>query len=271
MIHLEVVVADTAELLGAEPNGYGAGALLRWASSATIDGTYVEGGTVALVTGQSVYDIWDVDGVVGTWYKTQISNAAGSTFSSFTIPFQVAEQGLYLSAAQVRAFNIGGDLGDEPLLILLAAATQDIRRAAGPMGPVTEMQTAGAGDLLLMGGTPLSITSVVETVGWSDVTLSADDYQVIGARTLLRLHTGTNPCRWWRGRVSVTYQPQDDLAARQRVQLALVKLDITHSPGLAAQTIGTWSEQYTSNSAFNYEVERAAILASLGAGEAGIR
>jgi len=86
MIHREVTVENTAELL-ATP-AYGAGSLLRWESSATIDGTYVEGGTIALVSGTSLYDIWDHAGVDGvTCYRTRVSDAGGATFSAYSTPF----------------------------------------------------------------------------------------------------------------------------------------------------------------------------------------
>ena len=86
MIHLTITVENTAELL-ATP-AYGAGALLRWESSATKTGAYVEGGTVALVTGISAYVVWHAAGVVGTWYRTRISNAAGSSFSAYSAVFE---------------------------------------------------------------------------------------------------------------------------------------------------------------------------------------
>lgn len=261
MIHLEVIVADTEELL--DPIAYGVGALLRWESSATIDGVYVEGGTVALVSGTTVYDIWDGAGTVGTWYRTRISNSGGTSFSSYTIPFQTSEQGLYLSVSQLRAFNVGGTLGDEPLLTFLNAATQDIRRTMGPMGPITEILRASS-DALWLSREPLSILTVSEMWGGAIVALADDDWS-LNDQVLYRLNTGTNRT-WngcWRGRVAVAYQPQDDLATRQRGQLALVKLDITYSPGLASQAIGQWSESYRVD---QYTQERDAILASLSGG-----
>ena len=55
MRHLEIEVVNAAELLAGE--AYGAGALLRWERSATEAGTYVEGGTLALVAGTTLYDV----------------------------------------------------------------------------------------------------------------------------------------------------------------------------------------------------------------------
>jgi hypothetical protein len=85
MIHREVTVDNTAELL--DSHAYGAGALLRWESCATVDGIYAEGGTIALVLGTALYDIWDRAGVEGvTCYRTRISDVGGSSFSPYSVP-----------------------------------------------------------------------------------------------------------------------------------------------------------------------------------------
>jgi hypothetical protein len=262
VIHLQVVVADTADLLATE--SYGAGALLRWESAAAVDGTYTEGGTIALVAGTSLYDVWDAAGVAGTtWYQTRVSDASGTTFSAYSTPFQSAEHDQYLSPDQFRAFEPAANLSDEALLILLDAAAQDIVRAAGAGGVQSE-HVHGHGELLPLSHPALSVTTVVER----DVTLDATDYAVSGTGLMLRrLHSGTHPAHGWWGPVDVTYQPVDDTATRQRVQLELVKLAITFSPGLASQQIGTWSESYTT-SGKTYDQQRAEILATLSDGVA---
>jgi len=265
MIRLEVVVADTAILLAAEV--YGAGALLRWESCATVDGVYVEGDTIALVADQSLYIIWDAAGVEDTtWYRTRISDSGvGTTFSAYSSPFQTAIHGLYLSVDQFRAF-VETPLSDEALLILLDAAAQAIVREHGPAGETTERLRA-RGDLLMLSRPALSIATVIEDARWSALSLADDDYELSSSgQTLYRLSDGTNPGWCWRGRVDVTYTPFDDTAERQRVQRALVMLDINYHSGLTSQQIGTWTETYAANSVFNYEIERAAILASLGGG-----
>jgi hypothetical protein len=86
VIHLEVQVANAAELLDAA--AYGAVAKLRWESGPAVTGPFVEGGTVNLDATKTLYDIWDAAGVVGTWYRTRISNAAASTFSPYSAPFE---------------------------------------------------------------------------------------------------------------------------------------------------------------------------------------
>lgn len=260
MIHLEVIVADTAHLL--DPAAYGAGALLRWESGGAFAGPYVEGGTVALVADVSLYNIWDAAGVASTtWYRTRISDAGGTTFSAYSAPFQTSIHDIYLSADQFRALA-PNSLTDEALLILLDAAQADIIRYAGPGGELTEY-LHGGGHLLILSHPIVAITSIVE----DDLTLAADDYIITATgRGLRRMDNGTNP-RWhWGRRATVTYTPQDDTASRQRVQAELVKLEFGFNPGLASQTIGTWSETYSS-SPVPYATQRAQILASLYAGE----
>jgi hypothetical protein len=252
--------ADGSQRRGADlldANAYGAGALLRWESSATVDGVYVEGGTIALVADVSLYDVWDPAGAVGTWYRTRISDAGGTTFSAYSSPFQTAEHGLYLSADQFRLLA-PTSLADEALLILLDAAAEEIVRHAGPSGEITE-RLRGRGDALMLSRPCLSVTSIVE----HDVTLDPDDYELSSTRQVLwRLTDGPNPRRWWGHHVRVTYLPVDDLAERQRAQAELVKLSIAFSPSLASQTIGTWSESYVTNPK-PYAEQRSDILATL--------
>jgi hypothetical protein len=261
VIHLEVIVADTADLLDAQ--AYGPGALLRWESSATVDGVYVEGGTVPLVADVSLYDIWDDAGAIGTWYRTRISDAGGTTFSPYSSPFQTADHSLYLSVSQFRLLA-PTTLEDEALLILLDAAAQEIVRAIGPAGETTEWLTA-QGDLLMLSRSALSISEIVEHGPFIDTTTTLDptDYEVNGSgQTLRRLYSGPNPARRWY-RPFVTYLPVDDTASRQRVQSELVKLTISFTPGLASQTIGTWSESYTDPTKGTYAQQREDILATL--------
>jgi hypothetical protein len=268
MIHLEVIVADTIDLLDAE--AYGAGALLRWEWCATVDGVpvaYAEGGTEALVAGVSLYDIWHSAGAIGTWYKTRVSDSGGTSFSAYSAPFQTAEHGLYLSLDQCRAFPgmpTVAELSDESLLILLDAAAQAIVGYAGPAGETTERHHVN-GDLILLSRPALSVSAVLEDMRGAATTLAADDYELSSSgQTLYRLSDGTNPGYYWRGRVDVTYLPFDDTAERQRVQRELVMLDIAHQPGLASQSIGTWSESYSASG--SSAAARADILASLGSG-----
>jgi hypothetical protein len=95
--------------------------------------------------------------------------------------------------------------------------------------------------------------------------LADDDYRLAPSGSLLiRLSDGTNPRSCWYGRVEVRYTPFVDGAERDRVAIALVKLDVNHNPGSVQETIGSWSEQQSQGSE-SYATERAAILASYGA------
>jgi hypothetical protein len=262
VIHLQIIVANTADLLNAE--AYGAGALLRWESSADVAGPYVEGGTEALVADVSLYDVWDAAGTEDTWYRTRISDAGGTTFSPYSSPFLASELGLYLTIAQFRALA-PSTLSDETLLILLMAAQEDIIRAIGPAGETFEI-VSSRGDLLPITRPALSITSVTERVGWpgNEIALAEEDYELSASRRVLRrLSSGTTPAYVWRSRVKVVYVPVDDTASRQRVQGELTKLAIATNPGLVSQTIGQWSEQYAANSAWNVAEEREKLLSSL--------
>lgn len=186
-----------------------------------------------------------------------------ATTIGVTLPALSLSLGSGLTVAYLRQF-ITTALSDSALQALLNAAVAAINDVLGEPGEVVEVQTRISGDLLPLARRAGSITSVVEGDGASPVTLAGNDYELSSTRRYLRrLTTGTNP-RWqWRTRVRTTYVPVDDTADRARAAVALVKLDIVHNPGLAAQSIGTWAEQYTSNSAFNYELERASILSSL--------
>ncbi len=106
MIHLQVSVLNAAELL--DPAAYGAGALLRWESADAADGTYVEGGTLPLVSTQTLYDVWDAAGTATTWYRTRTSDAAGAVFSAYSAPFQ---GGTVTAYATLEEFLAGFESG----------------------------------------------------------------------------------------------------------------------------------------------------------------
>jgi hypothetical protein len=153
-------------------------------------------------------------------------------------------------------------LSDEDLGALIAAAYEAIAKSdIGPPGPVTELLTADAGDLLMLSRSAATVTSIIER----KVTLAADDYDLATPNLLVRLATGTHPASCWRGRVEVTY-PVDDDSERDRIAAELVALDVTHKAGLTSIRIGEFAETYAANSVFNYEIEREAILASYQAG-----
>lgn len=158
--------------------------------------------------------------------------------------------------------HVETSLVDDAIQRLLDDAEAEIIRYAGDLGSVTELIDGGSSRLVLSRRAG-SVTSVTETSGTTTTTLDADDWRLRSAYVLERLNTGTNP-RWtWSRFATVTYVAADDTDTRAVVQLELVKIAIARNPGLAAQTIGAWTEQYVNNSAWNPDLERASILARL--------
>ena len=187
--------------------------------------------------------------------------AGGSETVEVVLPGDVDQP--YLTVDDLRLY-VSSTLTDDALQMLLDAAYDEIEDVA-PSGQVNELIDPGHGDLLMLSREADSIVSIAEQFHGTSVTLAADDYEVRSSGTTLRrLATGTNPSHHWRGRVDVAYLPGDDMAIRKRVQLELVKLDLAFSPSLASQTIGTWSETYTTGKP--YADQRSEILASLGGG-----
>lgn len=167
-----------------------------------------------------------------------------------------------LSVDDLRLIHVSS-LGDQALQTFLDAAYQSIDAYVGVTGDAQELlKASGNGPLLMLSRRAESISVLVE----NDITLDPSDYQLrASGQMLYRLNTGPNPRRSWWGRVDVTYSPYLDDADRDRVAVSLVKLDINYAPGLTSEEIGDWREQYARNDLFNYQTERAAILASLGA------
>lgn len=156
------------------------------------------------------------------------------------------------------------------LQTLLDAAENDINEILGPINPVSSNDASGTinelirahGDLLLLSRPTSQIIQIIE----GHTTLDPSDYELkANGQLLRRLHASTSvhPSHRWHWMVDVTYV-FDDLANRERVQMALVQLDLNHAPGSTQETIGSWSEQNGSQSgAWNYQTERQAILATL--------
>lgn len=262
MLTVRIPIANPETLL----TTWGAGALARLESSATETGSYTEVGTAALVAGLYDYYVVDAAGTSAMWYRWRPSIAAPAVpedYGSYSDPW--VPGGPYLTVAQYRAFPgapSATELPDEQLLILLDAAARAIVRAVGPLEDVREEFETVPGDLLMLSVRAESITSVAENARYLPLTLATDDYELSpSGRTLRRLSTGTHPIWNWWGRVVVTYQPADDTSERQRVQRQLVDLELSAHPGLAATTIGTWSETYRQG--VPYAQQRADILASL--------
>jgi hypothetical protein len=168
-----------------------------------------------------------------------------------------------LTAAQIRPFLAESALTDAELQRLVDAAYATITGRIGAAGSRTELLYGGFRTIAL-GRRATSITSVSEEIGTTSTILAADDYRLRpDGYTLERISTGTNPrWRWW-GLVTVVSTPTDDAAIRDEVAIDLCRLAINYNPGLTSETIGTWTEQYASNSVWNNAEERDAILSRL--------
>lgn len=187
-----------------------------------------------------------------------------------------------LTVAQLRE-HVTTSLVDAAIQRLLDAAWQAITtRAGAAAASVVDVRTGGTG-LLQLSRRAATITKVEEifTLGpgepedlralvlagdiwWQSVTLATDDYALDASGFWLqRLADGTYPSDAWGQAVRVTYASFDDTAERLRVQLELVRLDLDWHPGIASESIGTWSETYVTGDA-GYQLAREQILASLG-------
>lgn len=174
---------------------------------------------------------------------------------------------MILTLEELRA-HVETELEDDDLQLLVDAAEQAIVKALRQFGVAYDeglVETHDGGQSYIFLRWPAtSIESITETDGGTDTVLEADDYRIRGdGVSVLRLASGTNPRTWWGAPVRVEYSAAHADAELGRVQIALVKLDLNHNPGVASESIGSWSEQATSNSAFNYQLERESILASL--------
>lgn len=165
--------------------------------------------------------------------------------------------------------HIESDKADAALQLLLNAAyeTIDAYLGIGSGDDVRELLTAGPGDLLMLSRKAASITSVKEWAGdASELTLEADDYDLVDRQLLRRLATGTNPSHVWRNRVEPTYAPMEDSARRDAVAIDLVRIDLDLPPGLVSQKLGEWSETYAQGAGASKVELRAGVLAALSDG-----
>lgn len=231
MRHLEIEVTNVAELLATE--AYGAGARLRWESSAAEAGAYVEGGTLALVAGTTLYDVWDAAGIETTWYRTRISDAAGTTFSAYAAPRSPVTS--LVSIAEVRAL-INSRLGD---VDLQAVIDREEAWLAGRVGSLVGVRTdtfrPGLGDttLYLRRRAP----SVVVTDDGASL-VPDTDYRFTPSSGAIRRGTTLGPLAW-RGVVTVTSTPSDTAAVKRAV-IELVRGTVGET-GLDAESIGDYA------------------------------
>ena len=106
---LKITAENTEELLNT--GAYGAGAVIRLQSCATIGGAYADVSgtgstpTIAIVSGTEVYSGYDPTGTAVTYYKTRYENAGATRVSDWSAPFQAGDASTaYASLATFRSF-----------------------------------------------------------------------------------------------------------------------------------------------------------------------
>lgn len=229
--------------------------------------TYVfsNGQVTRASTGAYFIDV-DTTDKPGPWYIRAFSPVGASEAATFDLTLDIvptqtaATTSVLLTVEQFREHVTTG-LSDAALQRLLDDARDAIIAWAGDGTSVTEI-LGTAGPKLILSRPAQSVVSITERRGTTDTTLATDDWQLYpGGYVLERMTGGTNSSSYWRGRVTVTYVPVDDVATRKMVQLDLVKLAIASEPALASRTIGAFSESFRADA--DPEAQRSAILSRL--------
>jgi hypothetical protein len=159
--------------------------------------------------------------------------------------------------------HVTTSLGGDAIQRLLDDAEAQIDAFAGAVGSAVDLVTGG-GSRIVTTRPIASVTTVVERDGGSSpVSLATDDWELFGTFLLLRSRHGTNDASYWRGPVRVTYTPVDDTDTRKIVQLELVRLEMTTNPGLASETVGAWTQTYSSIGSKSVPEQRGDILSRL--------
>jgi hypothetical protein len=161
-----------------------------------------------------------------------------------------------LSVAGLRQ-HIETDLPDTALQQVLDAAEDEITRRYGAHATASELLT-GNGSWLVLARAAVSITSITETIAFTDTALAADDYRLWPGGRLERRIDGTHGRMFWGDRVAVTYVPVDQTAQRTLVLVQLCKLAIQYS-GLKSESVGGDHSETTAD----YPAERERLLRSL--------
>ena len=164
-----------------------------------------------------------------------------------------------LTTADLLA-HVSSDLATASLQRLLDDSEAEIIKRFGPhSASSSQVETLiGEGRAYVFVTKPVSaVNQIIETVGRTDTTLSANDYKVHNSLTLERLDNGTNPRSAWGDSVKVTFTPVSDTDQRKRVQIDLCKLAINFE-GLSSESSGNYSRSFG-----DYQVERQRILSNL--------
>lgn len=114
---------------------YGAGALIRVQSSPTTGGLYGDVVTIPIVSGVSVYPVYDPTGGAGYSYKYRYEASDGDPAGSYSAAIQPTPgAGLYATAAELKAFARIPDedtTDDADVALALAAACRAVDHACG--------------------------------------------------------------------------------------------------------------------------------------------
>jgi hypothetical protein len=149
------------------------------------------------------------------------------------------------------------------LKLLLEETEALITERAGPLATATIRREGMARHFFLGGRVASTVDAVVEEDAYTPVSLDSSDYALrYGGRALERLPSGTHGRYEWGEWVEVTFTPADDSAKRKRVQLDLLRLELTYRGLLKSTTDGEFSSAGVSTPEA-YRDERAAVLATL--------
>ena len=166
-----------------------------------------------------------------------------------------------MDLAPIRA-QIETDLGDPDLEKLYNAAREEVEEVLGPIGPIMTRKTP-SGPLLGLPQRAIEILSVVE----NRVALESADWLLRPSGLILERIGRFR----WHGRVDVTFQPLPDTGRRDQTIVALIKLDLTHRPGVESIRFGSYAETFGQRGSLGYAGERKAILDALVADEGMFR
>lgn len=158
------------------------------------------------------------------------------------------------------------DLDDPTLQRILDAGVKAIERAAGSATEEVETRVCTNSAFIATTRPVVSVTSVEEyrRVRSDPVTLSANDYRLVGEYRLLRLTDGDNGAPWWGQQVTLTYIPEVDEEVRDRVTLDIAQVDIEFR-AYEREKSGDWEGEQK-----EYKARRRALLRQVREGRSPI-